>query len=124
MNWDYLSDIMKTLGHPTRLRLIAHLCEGDDNVGAMAQKLGFRPAAVSQQLSILRMRGLVSKTQVGGHAVYTLEEPQLRSLLDCAVKCSHPRAAAPRSPFDAGNGDGEPSWTDHGLRAAEAGVKQ
>ena len=93
MNWDHLSDILKALSHPIRLQIAARLAEQDENVGALARELELRPAAVSQQLAILRMRNLVSKTNHHGRAVYTLEEPRLRELLSCVVRCDRPDSA-------------------------------
>ena len=123
MNWDYLSDIMKTLGHPMRMRIIAHLCEGDDNVGAMAHKLGLRPAAVSQQLSILRMREMVSKKSFDGRAVYTLEQPKLRELIECVTGCDRPSPPLTDDTYrDAG--DGRLDFSPNSSRELQPGAKQ
>jgi DNA-binding transcriptional ArsR family regulator len=91
VNWANLADIIKTVGHPVRLQIVAILCQRDENVGALAKQVGVRHSSISQQLSILRMRGLVSRRHVSGHAVYTLEEPGLRSLIACMMQSSFRR---------------------------------
>ena len=62
------AEVLKALGHPIRIRIIALLCEGECTVGAMAEALGATQPVVSQQLRILRLRDLVSVTRVDGFA--------------------------------------------------------
>ena len=81
--YEVTAGILKAMGHPIRLQIVAILCEQDTHVSAMAQRLGSAPAAVSQQLSILRMRGLVARRRDSGRAVYSLAEPRLRQLVGC-----------------------------------------
>ena len=63
----HIAGVTKALGHPTRLRIVALLCEGDMHVGSLAEALGSPQAIVSQQLRILRMSGLVSVARVDGN---------------------------------------------------------
>jgi DNA-binding transcriptional ArsR family regulator len=82
-----LADVLKALGHPVRLQLVALLSAGDERVGDLAAALDLRPAMVSQQLRILRMTGLVEVTKDGGVSRYTLAEPHLVDLLGCLSGC-------------------------------------
>jgi DNA-binding transcriptional ArsR family regulator len=82
-----LAEMLKSLGHPIRLQLVAILCESDERVGDLADQLGVTPSIVSQQLRILRMTGLVEVTKDGGVARYTLAEPRLVDLLGCMAGC-------------------------------------
>lgn len=82
------AEIVKALGHPLRLRLIAILCESDEHVSAMAEQLGAKQSIVSQQLRILRIQGLVDVVRQNGHAYYRLAEPRLRQLVQCIEGCS------------------------------------
>ncbi len=88
---EHLAGILKALAHPARLRIVAALCEGPENVGALAERLGLEPAIVSQQLRILRMSGLVGASRSEGFALYRLAEPRLKELVRCLGKC--PRGA-------------------------------
>jgi ArsR family transcriptional regulator len=81
------ADILKALGHPLRLRLVAMLAGGEAHVGALADRLGASQPSVSQQLRILRMHGLVRDRREGGLAIYCLAKPQLRQLLGCVEGC-------------------------------------
>lgn len=78
---------MKALGHPLRLQIVAILSETDAHVNALADELGVAQSAVSQHLRILRMEGLVDVVRRDGFAVYSLLEPQIRTLLGCLENC-------------------------------------
>lgn len=83
-----VAEMMKVLGHPTRLRLVAALCRKDQFVGALAEELGLAQSETSQHLRILRLNGLVVATRGGGRAVYRLGEPRLRDLVRCVGGCA------------------------------------
>lgn len=83
----HLAEILKALANPGRLRIVAALCKGSQNVGCLAGRLGLDPAIVSQQLRILRMSGLVEASRSGGFADYRLAEPRLKELVACLEKC-------------------------------------
>jgi DNA-binding transcriptional ArsR family regulator len=87
---EHLAGILKALANPARLRIVARLCEGPENVGALACSLGLEPAIVSQQLRILRMSGLVEATRSEGFALYRLAQPRLVELVRCLEKCPRP----------------------------------
>ena len=81
------AEVLKAVGHPIRLRIIALLCEANANVGELAERLAVPQAIISQQLRILRMRGLAGVTRAEGHATYWLAEPHLRDLIGCVSGC-------------------------------------
>ena len=79
--------MLKAVAHPLRLRIVAVLCEGEENVTALAEKVEASQAIVSQQLRILRSRGLVAASREGGFATYRLVEQNLRGLVRCMERC-------------------------------------
>jgi DNA-binding transcriptional ArsR family regulator len=92
---DDLADILKALGHHARLRIIASLCDADLSVIALSERLDVPQAIVSQQLRILRMRGLVSVRRDKGFARYSLARPRLRDLISCLEHCHSQKTGAP-----------------------------
>ncbi len=82
-----VSETLRALAHPVRLRVVAILCEGDENVSGLARRLGLKQAIVSQQLRILRMSRLVATSPDRGFVRYTLAEPRLRELVRCFEGC-------------------------------------
>jgi ArsR family transcriptional regulator len=85
---DHVAEVLKAVAHPLRIRIVAILCHGEENVTALAEKVGASQAIVSQQLRILRSRGLVAASRTKGFARYRLVEQNLRGLVRCMEKCS------------------------------------
>ncbi len=83
----HVAEVLKAVAHPLRLRIVATLCEHEENVTALSEKLGASQAIVSQQLRILRGHGLVAASREGGFAKYRLVERNLRGLVRCMEKC-------------------------------------
>ena len=84
---EHLAEILKAIAHPLRLRLVALLAEKEQCVTELAEQLGVNQAIASQQLRILRMRGLVAVSRSNGFANYRLAEPRLINLLECIEGC-------------------------------------
>jgi DNA-binding transcriptional ArsR family regulator len=81
------AEILKAIGHPLRLQIIAVLCGRQENVNDLAKHLGVAQAIVSQQLRILRAHRLVAATRKNGFARYRLTEPHLRTMIRCMERC-------------------------------------
>ena len=90
-----LAEVLKALAHPARLRIVAILCDGEESVIGLAEKLDLKKAIVSQQLRILRMSRLVSATRQDGFSRYALAEPRLRDLVTCLEGCHREEPAVP-----------------------------
>lgn len=83
-----MAEVLKALGHPIRLRLVAILAHvGERTVGDLARDLGLAQAIVSQQLAILRLQGLVRVRTSGGYRYYGLAVNEVVTLLQCMSRC-------------------------------------
>ena len=80
----FKADFFKALAHPTRIRLLELLVDGEKNVGELQLGLGPDAAAASQQLAILRMKNLVDTRREGTSIYYRLRDPQVKEVLDAA----------------------------------------
>lgn len=84
-----IAEILKALAHPIRLRIIAVLCLCErEYVNRIAEQLDVKQAIVSQQLGILRNRGLVETCRDNGFAYYRLAEPRIKEMVRCMEGCS------------------------------------
>ena len=83
-----VAEILKAIAHPLRVRIIALLIAGPQHVNGLAERLETKQAVVSQQLRILRMRGLVAVERSGPYSHYRLAEPNLVQLVGCMERCS------------------------------------
>ncbi|MFH1438160.1 MAG: metalloregulator ArsR/SmtB family transcription factor [Pseudomonadota bacterium] len=91
---EVLADVLKGIGHPARLRIVAALCRSRRNVGELAGLLGLRQSLVSQHLSLLRLHGLVASQKNGTSITYSLKEKRLKKLIECLAGCKqHPAVA-------------------------------
>lgn len=80
----YKAELFKALGHPVRIRILEILRDGEHTVSELQQKLEVEMASVSQQLSVLRNRHLVTGRKEGTMVIYRVVDPQVFDLLDTA----------------------------------------
>ncbi len=92
--------LLKSLGHPTRLRILRLLEEGEACVCHLGAALHVSQPAVSQHLMALRRAGAVSRRRDGKNVYYRLSRSEILGLLDLAgtmsggtVAPARPRAA-------------------------------
>lgn len=73
----------KLLANTTRLRILHALaCNKELCVGELAQKIGMKPQAVSNQLQRLADRGIVESRRQGIQIHYSIVDPCVLTLLD------------------------------------------
>lgn len=80
----FKADFFKALAHPLRIRILELLAEGDKNVNEIQNLVGSEGSAVSQQLTILRNKNIVTGTKDGNRVIYTLRDPMIVELLRVA----------------------------------------
>jgi len=62
---DSLASILKTLGHPDRLRILALLSHGDFTVSEITQVLGLSQPRVTQYINTLEKVGIIERLKEG-----------------------------------------------------------
>jgi DNA-binding transcriptional ArsR family regulator len=80
----FKADFFKALAHPLRIRILELLADGDKNVNEIQSLLGSEGSAVSQQLTVLRAKNIVSGTKDGNRVIYSLRDPMIIELLQVA----------------------------------------
>lgn len=76
-NADEAAAFLKALSHEGRLMILCHLANGEKSVTELENLLGVRQAAVSQQLSRLRLEGLVATRREGKTIHYSILDPKV-----------------------------------------------
>ncbi len=66
------ANVCKSLGSPTRLRILNSLRDGEKSVEELTILLGLKKANVSQHLGIMRQVGIVSTRREGQSIHYTI----------------------------------------------------
>ena len=76
------SNFLKAISHEGRLMILCYLASGEKSVTDLERLLSSRQAAVSQQLSRLRLEGLVQARREGKVIYYTLADKRATRILD------------------------------------------
>ncbi|MGP6087504.1 ArsR/SmtB family transcription factor [Antarctobacter jejuensis] len=80
------SSFLKAISHEGRLMILCHLVTGEKSVTELEDLLSARQAAVSQQLSRLRLEGLVVPRREGKAIYYRLADDRPRKMLECVYE--------------------------------------
>ena len=80
----FKAEFFKALAHPVRIAILELLRDGPRNVGEIQALTGVPGSSVSQQLAILRGRGIVAPERAGTTVRYHVTDPQIYALLDAA----------------------------------------
>jgi len=80
----FKADFFRALAHPLRIRILEFLSGGDRTVQELQQLLAVEQPVVSQQLSILRSKRIVTAQKLGTAVHYSLSDPLITRLLAVA----------------------------------------
>lgn len=75
--------ILKTLGHPDRIKIVEYLEDGEKTVGQIYRKLAMQQPIVSQHLKVMNDRGIVTYRQEGTRYFYSLANNFIIKILNC-----------------------------------------
>lgn len=76
-----VSGLLKLLSNPNRLMILCQLVNAEQNVNELCELVSMRPAAMSQQLSILRREGLVQGRREAQSIYYSITDKKVRKLM-------------------------------------------
>ena len=76
------SNFLKAISHEGRLMILCHLASGEKSVTELEDLLSARQAAVSQQLSRLRLEGLVTPRRDGKTIYYSLADHRPTKIME------------------------------------------
>jgi ArsR family transcriptional regulator len=77
------ADILKAMGHPSRLMMLDALQAGEKCVCELQTLVGSDVSTISKHLSILRTAGLVRCEKRGLQVFYLLRVPCITRFFDC-----------------------------------------
>jgi ArsR family transcriptional regulator len=80
----FKAGFFKALAHPVRIAILEFLRDGPRSVGEIQTMTGVPGSSVSQQLAILRGRGIVLPERAGTTIRYHVADPEIYALLDAA----------------------------------------
>lgn len=75
------SEILKVLGHPIRLKIVAGLMSQSCNVKKIWECLGLPQATVSQHLALLKNKNIISGRREGVEVFYQVTSGEARRIV-------------------------------------------
>ena len=76
-----LSEILKALGHPARLKIVEGLILHPCNVSEIVEGLGLPQSTVSQHLGVLKNHGIISPRKEGVQTCYLVSDKRVRRIV-------------------------------------------
>ena len=80
---EHVSQVLKALAHPVRLQIIEILKNRQMCVGDIVKALGGKQAITSQQLNMMKDKGVLSCRRDGAKVYYQIENKNVIKLLNC-----------------------------------------
>ena len=80
----FKAEFFKALAHPARIAILEYLRDGPHSVGEIQEATGGVGSSISQQLAVLRGRGIVVAERDGTTVRYEVADGELYALLDAA----------------------------------------
>jgi ArsR family transcriptional regulator len=91
LDYDRESEILKVLGHPIRLKIVAGLMSESCNVKKIWECLGLPQATVSQHLALLKNKDIISGRREGVEVFYQVTSPEAKrivgAIFEGAINC-------------------------------------
>ena len=81
LDYDRESEILKVLGHPIRLKIVAGLMSQSCNVKKIWECLGLPQATVSQHLALLKNKSIISGRREGVEVFYQVTSQEARRIV-------------------------------------------
>lgn len=77
------AEVLKTVAHPLRLRIVELLESGEKSVNELRDLLGVTQPLTSQHLSQMRMRGVLGSRREGTLVYYSIANPDVVKVIHC-----------------------------------------
>lgn len=76
------AEVLKVIGHPVRLKIVAGLLSQSCNVKKIWECLELPQATVSQHLALLKNKGIISGRREGVEVFYEVVSPLAKSIIE------------------------------------------
>ena len=72
---------LKAIGHPDRLQIVNIVMNGECQVGEIVKALGKKQPIISQQLSKLRLSGVLKSKRHGHYMYYSFADKNIKKII-------------------------------------------
>lgn len=115
------AEVLRVVAHPVRLAILEILENGEKNVTEICQHLGAAQAYISQQLNLLKARGVLVSRKDGAQVFYRIAFPAVLKIIHCVCAQQEGFEALAVEPIDTKDHDRSQDKEDpsHGRRNTE-----
>jgi len=82
VNYEKVSETLKALAHPSRLKMIVGLLKDECNVTQIQKVLGLPQSTISQHLRILKNAGIIKGRREGTKTCYRVIDARVRKIVE------------------------------------------
>jgi DNA-binding transcriptional ArsR family regulator len=82
VNYEKVSEALKALAHPARLKIVAGLLKDECNVAQIQKVLGLPQSTISQHLRILKNAGIIKGRKEGTKICYRVIDARVRKIVE------------------------------------------
>jgi DNA-binding transcriptional ArsR family regulator len=75
--------MLKTMGHPIRLKIVNVLQNGELTVGAISEAIDVSQSATSQHLNVMKMKGILDSRRDATCVYYRVAMPEVFKIIHC-----------------------------------------
>ena len=80
--------ILKTIGHPVRLRILSLLSEHQQmSVNEISEKCEVEQSLISHHLTNMKLKGVLQSERDGKSIYYSIKLMEVLNVIDCMSKC-------------------------------------
>lgn len=79
----HAAEVLKAVAHPLRLQIVEVLAQGELSVGEIVEAVGEKQAIASQQLNLMKDKGVLASRRDGARVYYRIENPNVTRVLGC-----------------------------------------
>ena len=82
INYEKVSETLKALAHPARLKMVAGLLKDECNVAQIQKVLGLPQSTISQHLRILKNADIIKGRREGTKTCYRVIDVRVRKIVE------------------------------------------
>jgi DNA-binding transcriptional ArsR family regulator len=86
VNYEKVSETLKALAHPARLKMVAGLLKNECNVAQIQRVLGLPQSTISQHLRILKNADIIKGRREGTKTCYRVIDMRVRKIVEIIQK--------------------------------------
>ena len=79
---DIVTELLKSIAHPIRMKILCFLMEGEKNVGEIEQQFGSTISNISQHLTVLRKANIIDRRKEANFMFYSLKDNNILKLME------------------------------------------